>query len=232
MSWYSLKAMPRARILALLGGLLLASAFLISAIPLEKKYSLKGFSSLRWELYPPDAKCAEFGEKECTVTNDSSQTVLVIGPYEEENLELGVTIHFAPTHEGGCVGVIFNVQPDYAKGERPTYMVCRVSSHGEVLFAAVHSGTQYPISHGRFTLNREHPRVVRVDLLKRRERVELTVNGQERVLVDETPLPPGGFGFLLAPGTEVKLTDLYFAKYGEVDYLFKGVDVEKLFGRK
>lgn len=223
--------MPRLRTLSVVLLALAGGVLLLSAVPLEKKYSLKGFSALRWETHPKDAVAAEFADEVCSVQNESSHTLLLIGPYREESFEIAATVRFSPKCPQGSVGVIFNVQHDYEQGERPTYMLCRISLRGEILFAAVHSGSEYAISRERFALDRKHPNRVRIDFLKKRQRVELMVNGQKRVLMDEAPLPPGGFGFLVAPGTALELSDFYFAKYGEVEYLFKGVDVEKLFGR-
>jgi len=230
LSWYPFERMTRVRTLTLLGTLLLACTLLSSAVPLEKKYSLRGFTSLRWVVYPQEATVAEAGDKAWSLRNDSSRGLLLIGPYREENLELATTVRFSPEHPVGSVSVIFNVQPDYEAGERPTYMFCRISSPGKILFGAVHAGTEYAISEERFGPDREHPEEVRIDFVKKRERVDLLVNGRKRAFVDDAPLPPGGFGFLIAADTEVELSDFYFAKYGEKDIPFRGVDVKEFFG--
>jgi len=222
--------MLRARTLTLLTVFLLVWALLASTVPLEKKYSLRGFSSLRWVLYPQEATGCEPEDEVWSAWNDSSLALLLIGPYREEDFELAATVRFSPERPGGSVGVIFNVQPGYEDGNRPTYMLCRIGAAGTILFAALHSGTEYPISQERFGLDRAHPRELRLDFVKKRQRVELTVNGQKRVFEDEAPLPPGGFGFSIAPDTQVELSDFYFAKYGEKDIPFRGVDVKKFFG--
>jgi len=209
-----------------------ACTLLLSAAPLTKKYSLKKFSALRWEVYPPDVSVQKPDEEVWSVGNPSAEDLLLIAPYQEENFELAATIRFSEATPHGSVGIVFNVQDNYEDGELPTYMLCRLSTRGETLFATVQRGAEYAIEKGRVDPGPHGLAKFKVRFVKRRDRLSLTVNGQKREFRDDTSLPAGGFGFLIAAETEVELSDFYFAKYHEMDIPFKGVDVKKLFPKE
>jgi hypothetical protein len=202
-------------------------------VSMVEKYSVKSFDKLKWQILPAElAEAQKLENGEWSLCNLSGGQLLLLADYQEQDIAVNCDIVFSNiVHTGDSVSFIFNYQYHEELG-LAFYTQLRLTPDGKYFFG--HSDGSHMVlqQEGRFPLAHDNPRRISLYAAKLRNDLFLAVNKRRFTIRTGIDNEPGGFGFLLQPGTKARLRNFRFVVYDEVNYPFEGVDVIKLFAPK
>ncbi len=197
---------------------------------LEKKYSIKGFERLNWNVLPESlADKQKLEEGIWSLTNSGGESMLLLAPYRERDLAFAANITF-PKRRDECNAVgVFVSYEYYEDVDWASYMLLLIYPDGTYSIGHSQNGHMVRQRQGRFTLRRREPHKVSLKLAKLNDRLFVMLNSHKTLIQVGVEPKPGGFGFLLMPHSRVELSDFELSVFGEIDYPFKGLDVIEFF---
>lgn len=201
-----------------------------NGLPLEKKYTIKGFERLNWNVLPePLTDKQKLEEGVWSLMNDGGKPMLLLAPYDERDLALAADIIFPKRRdECGAVGVflnyIYHEDVDWA-----SYILLLIYPDGTYSIGHSQNGHMVRERQGRFTLRRRTPQNITLKLAKLNDRLFVVLNNYKTLIQVGVEPTSGGFGFQVMPHSQIKLSDFELTIFGEVDYPFKGLDVIEFF---
>ena len=199
------------------------------SLPLERKYSIEGFERLNWNVVPESlADKQKLEEGVWSLTNDGSEPMLLLAPYNERDLAVTADIVFPRRGECSAVGVFVSYEY-YEDVDWASYILLLIYPNGTYSIGHSQNGHMVRQRKGRFTLRRRTPQNVTLKLAKLNDRLFVVLNNYKTLIQVGVEPTPGGFGFQLMPNSQVELSDFELSVFGEVDYPFKGLDVIKFF---
>ncbi len=200
-----------------------------STLPLEKKYSVKGFEKLQWNVIPDSlADLQQLEDGAWSLFNESGEPMLLLAPYDERDLAFAAELTFPKGDNHKAMGVFVSYRY-YKDVGWASYILLMVYPDGSYSIGHSQNGHMVRQQRGKFRLRRREPRRISLKLAKLNDRLFVVLNSYKTLIRVGIDPEPGGFGFLLMPHSRAELSGFELSVYGEVDYPFRGLDVIEFF---